>query len=487
MATEVRATVRGRPRGSSEIRERRRPPWHYAVAATGVLVLAGLGWGGYAVWFSMTHLRATYARVSGYVVNVSAKSDTRVQRLLVKTGDQVRAGQEVVALDNADLAAEVSKAQAQLAAQQSARARAEADLEMTIRQGAANEQQAAAELAAAQARLAQAKAELQLQGEQQPEEVRTASARLKSARANLKRVESGARPQEIEQARAEVTAAQAKLDNAASYLARMQKLHGQGAVSAQQLEEAVTNKQVVEASLRSAQEKLSLLRAGNRQEDIERARQDVAAAEATLSTAKAQSLQSQMKSQQVATRVAEARQADASLFAAQSTRRMVALKEQDVLAQRSAVAQAEAALKQARVRLQETSLRSPVSGIVIRSAGSAVHEGEVVAKGLPIVTIVSTENPASPDGNPFWISAAVSELYATRVHEGQPVMVRVEALGSRKFRGTVEQVGGATELQSSDSANQWTLQQVPIRVKFDRAGAAIKPGLSCQVWIDLRK
>ncbi len=199
---------------------------------------------------------------------------------------------------------------------------------MTIRQTSATERQAAAELAAAAARLAQAQAESQLQAEQQPDDVRSADARLKSLRANLRRLETGARPQEIEQARSDISAQQARLNNAKSVLSRMTRLNAEGAVSAQSLEEASTNRQIAEASLMSSQERLDLLLAGTRQEDLERARQDVAAAEAALSVAKTQALQGQMKAQAVATRLAEQRQADASLFAAHSSRSLIALKAQ---------------------------------------------------------------------------------------------------------------------------------------------------------------
>ena len=67
------------------------------------------------------------------------------------------------------------------------------------------------------------------------------------------------------------------------------------------------------------------------------------------------------------------------------------------------------------------------------------------------------------------------------------MIVRIEAFPHRDFRGTVEQVGGATEpQQGGDAASPWMLQQVPIRVKFDRESQPVKPGLSCQVWVDVR-
>jgi len=479
MTAEVRPTTRSRPRSPSETRVRQRQWWHYLAAAVAILALVGMAWGGYAIWFSVTHLRATYARVSGLVVSVGPRGDARVARLLVRTGDRVKQGDELVALDNADVEAQVNQAKASLTEHQSALARAEADLEMTIRQSSASEQQAVAELAAAQARLAQAEAELQMGASQVPEEVRRATAQLNVARANLARVEAGPRPQEIEQVRADVAASQAQLNKATTTLARMERLFQQGAQSAEALDAAKTDREVAEAALSASKQKLNLLESGSRKEDVESARQAVLEAQAALAVAKARGFEGQMKAQAVATRVAEKQQANAALSSAHSSKQGVMLKEQDVLSQRAAVAQAQAALKESQVRLAESSLRSPVNGVVVRGPGQAVHEGEVVAKGTSIITIVSTDND-------LWISGSVSELYADRVREGQPVVIRLEAFPHREFTGKITQVGGATEFSTGENS-QWILQQVPIKASFSPGSARVLPGMSCQMWVDVQK
>jgi multidrug resistance efflux pump len=480
MTAEARPTPRVRPRSPSEAKARQRQWWHYAIVTAALFALGGLGWGGHSLWFSVTHVRATYARVSGYVVNVSAKGDTRVRKVLVQTGDTVRRGQEVALLDNADLQAAADQAKATLTARRSELARAKADLDMTISQAAAAEAQAQAELNAAQARLAQAEAEARMQQQQQPDEVRRASAQLSQAKADLARLKAGPRPQEIAQARADLVAAQAQFNKATTTLSRMEKLEGSGAISAEQLDAARTDKQVADTAVTSARERLSLMEAGSRSEDVERAQAAVLAAEAALEVAKANALQGQMKEQQVAARTAEKEQATAAVFAAQASGRSTTLRQQDVLAAQAAVTEAEAALQGAQVRLSEAALRSPVSGVVVRGPGESVHDGEVVAKGAPIVTVVSTEGA-------LWISGAVSELYADRVHEGQPISIRIEAFPRKWFQGKVTQVGGATQFTAGSAESPWMIQQVPIKASFDPAGAHVKPGLSCRLWIDVRK
>ena len=424
-ATPRSARPRARPGSAGE--KKRRPWWHYILVIFGLLVLGGAAWGGYAVWFALTHVRASYARVTGLVVNVAAKADTRVQRVLVRTGDQVTEGQVVVLLDKADLEAAVEQAKANLAARESALARAERELELTIREAAASIEQAEAELAAAKARLAQSETQLQMQAQQQPDEVRHAEADLASATSEL--------------------------EDAEATLQRMSKLFDQGAISEQGLDAARTDYHVAQAA--------------------------VAAAEAALAVAKARDYQSKIRQHEVATRAAEELRAKAGLKSAQTQERRVALREQEVLAGRAAVAEAKAALDAADVRLSDAVLRSPVNGAVITGPGHSVKDGEVVETGAPIVTVVAT-------GQPLWISAAVSELYVDRVREGQPVLIRMDAFGRRWFHGSVEKVGRATEFPSAQ-ASPWMMQHVPVKVNFDPEGKEVKHGMTCRVWVDMQR
>ena len=428
MTTTARPVQRTRPTRPGERRRRGIQWWHYVIVVMVLLTAAGLAWGGYALWFAMTHVRATHARITGLVVNVAAKDDTRVQKVLVRTGDEVREGQAVVLLDKADLEARVQQARANLAAQESALAQAQRDLELAIRQAAASIQEADAQVQAARARLAQAKAEMEMRSREQPDEVRSAAAAVESARTEL--------------------------EDAQANLRRMQRLFEQGAVSQTQLDAARTRSEV--------------------------ARSAVEAAEAALALAKARDYQSHIHEQTVATRAAEQRSAEAGLEVARTQQSAVALKEEEVVAKQAAVEQARAAVKEAETRLSDAVLRSPINGVVVRGPGYSVKDGEVVVKGAPIVTIVCTDVP-------LWINATVSELEIGRVREGQPVLIRVDAYRRRVLHGKVDKIGKATEFQADSSSSPWMLQQVPIKITFDPEGLNLAHGMTCRVWIDVRK
>ncbi len=431
MAVSTRP-VRGTRLGTQVAKERGRPWWHYVVTMSVLLLLSGVVWGSYAAWFALTHVRANSARVTGLVVNLAARDDTRVERILVRTGDSVAKDQIVATLDKADLEAEVERTQATLAAKKSDLARAERELELTIRESAATLDEATAQLAAARARLKQAEAEVSLQTQQQPEQVRKAQADLDSAKT--------------------------KLSDTEATLKRMEKLQTEGAVSQQGLDQAKTQHQTAQAGVR--------------------------AAEAALAVAKAETYQSQIYKETVATRAAEELSARAGIRSAETSSRRVAMTEEQVLAQRAAVSEAQAAVEAASARRGYAAIRSPVNGVVIKGPGRTVKDGEVVTKGEPIVTVLATDIP-------LWISASVSELYAGRVREGQPVLIRIESLDRSWFRriwlhGTVEKIGAATEFQAGESS-PWMIQQVPVKIAFDSKGLRLRHGSTCRVWIDIRK
>ena len=91
----------------------------------------------------------------------------------------------------------------------------------------------------------------------------------------LARLRQGSRPQEVARARAAVASARASLADAATQLARKQQLRTVNRISVQEVDTARTRVETLQANLKAAEEEVSLVVEGPRQEDI-------AAAEASL-------------------------------------------------------------------------------------------------------------------------------------------------------------------------------------------------------------
>jgi HlyD family secretion protein len=117
------------------------------------------------------------------------------------------------------------------------------------------------------------------------DQVNLAKAQLAQSTANLTKAINGSRPQEIDQARAQVEQAQANVENADLTFQRESELRKTNAISKQEFDNATAARDANRAQLRSARANLALLEAGSRQEDIDAARAQVQHDQANLETA----------------------------------------------------------------------------------------------------------------------------------------------------------------------------------------------------------
>lgn len=126
------------------------------------------------------------------------------------------------------------------------------------------------------------------------DQVNLAKAQLTQATANLTKLINGSRPQEIDQARAQVAQAQANVENADLTFQRENDLRRTNAISRQEFDNATATRDANRAQLRSAQANLALLEAGSRQEDIDAARALVQHDKSNLETAELSSFDCQL-------------------------------------------------------------------------------------------------------------------------------------------------------------------------------------------------
>ena len=110
-----------------------------------------------------------------------------------------------------------------------------------------------------------------------------AESRIQAQQQVVNRLKAGSRPQEIDQARAEVEAARVKANNAQKVLSRLEKTSGSGATSARDLDDAGTLLQVALAQLMVKEKGLNLLLEGPRKEDVAAAKHQLAALKNNLS------------------------------------------------------------------------------------------------------------------------------------------------------------------------------------------------------------
>lgn len=109
-----------------------------------------------------------------------------------------------------------------------------------------------------------------------------AKAAVKFFQAQLEQIQAGARQEEVTQARALVSQAEAAYEQSRQQLVRLRQLFEQQAVSRQQLEEAETNFKIAQEELIRARAQLNLLQEGAQQEALEAAAAQLEQAKAEL-------------------------------------------------------------------------------------------------------------------------------------------------------------------------------------------------------------
>jgi len=114
----------------------------------GVLILAGLGFGGRMYWRSQNFVETENAYVAGHVHPISARIAGVVTKVLVDDNQFVKEGQVIAELDPADQGVKLEQIQAQIAS-----------VEQQVLQADAQTAQARASASAAQAQVAQAQAQ----------------------------------------------------------------------------------------------------------------------------------------------------------------------------------------------------------------------------------------------------------------------------------------------------------------------------------------
>lgn len=252
----------------------------------------------------------------------------------------------------------------------------------------------------------------------EPEARRAAAeAQLAAARAILRELEVGARPEEVRQGQAARAAAARQLDEATLTLERTRHLYEGGAVSREALDRAETAYELARAQHEQASDRLDLLVLGPRQERVE--------------------------------------------------------------AQRAAVRQAEAAIRQVDAVLAGGQVLAPFPGVVtIRHR----EPGEVVAPGTPVLTLQNRDDR--------WVRIYLPEDQVGRVALGQKASISADAYPDRTYEGRVVHIAGEAEYTPRNVQTRAERVKLVYAVKVAIVGDPghdLKPGVPADVRLEPRE
>ncbi|MSV35800.1 MAG: HlyD family efflux transporter periplasmic adaptor subunit [Bryobacterales bacterium] len=339
----------------------------------------------------------TAIQVSGNLeltlVDISFKTAGRMIELTVREGDAVQKGQVIARLDAAQLDQQKARDLAAIASAQSAYEQLQTAIEY---------QQATidSDIAARQADQAQ-------------------------VQAHLDELLAGSRAQEIQQADAAVNEARAQVELTRADWDRAQTLYRNQDISTSQFDQARTKFTAANAVLTQAEQRFAMVKEGPRKEEIASVRAQLAGAQAAIRTAEANRIELRRKQQELGARRAEVDRARAQHGI--------------TLAQ-----------------LADTTITSPIDGVVLTKAA---EPGEVIAAGTTIVSIGDIDHP--------WLRAYVNETDLGRVKLGTQVKLMTDSYPGKTYTGTVSFIASEAEFTPKQIQTKEERVKMVYRIKVN--------------------
>jgi len=380
----------------------------------------------YMIW-SAHHETTDDAYLEGHLHPIGARITDTVQQVLIDDNQHVIEGQNLVLLDPNDYKVRLDQAQAALD-----EAGRHADTaEVAIR---ATSQSAIAQTTQAHGSIGEAEAS-----------IRAAKAAVTAAEAGVPR------------ANAQLQEATATLRREDADLHRYRDLYGREQVSRQTLDHQQASYQVAVAAQAAAQEQVRQAEA-----QLVAAQQGVVHSEAQLTNS------------------------EGGLQSAQATMLETRVREGQFATARAAVAQAAAALEDAKLQLSYTMIKAPVSGRIGRKS---VEAGQRVQVGQPLMAIVE-DRP--------WVVANFKETQLEKMRIGQRVEVEIDTFPKHKFYGHVDSLapGSGNEfalLPPDNATGNFTkiVQRIPVKIVLDQDSVRgyenlLSPGMSSVVTVATR-
>jgi multidrug resistance efflux pump len=335
-------------------------------------------------------------------IHIGSKVGGRIEAVLVKEGQEVKQGDAIIRFERYDLDAKHADAVAALS-------QAEANLDKNLQWS-------------------------------RPEEIAAARAKAEAARMNYELARNGPRNQEIDAARAELAAAEADYTVTKITVERVARLVSDGVQSRQEYDNAKSAFDRSAAQRDAARQKLDLLLAGTRQEEIDRAER--------------------LFKEAAANRALVERGA----------------RKEDIEAARAQVERARATLQQIETQLAELEVKAPADAIV---EVLQLRPGDLIGPGSPVATLVEVDR--------LWVRVYVPEpqLGYARAAMGKDISVTVDTFGNEVFHGRIEEIASRGEFtpRNVQTRDERDHQVFGLRVRLDNSAQKLSAGMAADVSI----
>jgi HlyD family secretion protein len=331
-------------------------------------------------------------------IHVGSKIGGRIAEVFVREGQEVKQGQPIIRFEKFDLDAK------------------RADAVAAIEQAEANLQKMLAL--------------------SRPEEIAEARAQAEAARMNLELARNGPRKQEIDAARAELDGANADYEVARLSLERMEKLSASGVASRQDYDNAKAAFERAAARREAARQRLDLLLAGTRREEVARAEREY---------------------QQAAAR-----------------RDLVerGARKEDIQAAQAQLNRAHASLQQIDTQLSELEVKSPSDAFV---EVFRIRPGDLINPNSPVATLVEVDR--------LWVRVYVPEPEIGHVQLEKEVSVSVDTFPGESFAGRIKHIASRGEFtpRNVQTREERAHEVFAVRVRLDNSAHKLRAGMAADV------
>ena len=380
------------------------------------IVIVIVAAGGYFAWSRLNVVDENTLHLSGNIefrkIDMAFKTAGKLLELTVEEGANVKHGQLLASLDREQMT------------------------RMRLRDSSS--------IDVAQSNLLQLRTAIQYQKATLEAETNLRQAELRQAKAKLQELLDGARPQEIEQSRAQLGDLKVARDQARREYDRAQKLISQEDISQSQFDQFKARFDSTSAQVQNAEQRLALILEGPRKTDLESARAAVARAEAALKITQAQSLDIQRKEEDLSVRRAEVERSKASVSVIDS-------------------------------QLDDTILVSPVDGVVLVKSADP---GEVLAAGTPLLTLGEIDKP--------WLRGYVPQSKLGRIQLGMPVTIRSDSYPNKTYTGKISFIASEAEFTPKQIQTKEERVKLVYRIKVDVENAHRELKLNMPVDAEIR-
>lgn len=363
-----------------------------------IALLAGVGYGIYRVFFYQPEPPGLFlsGRIEGRQTDVSAKIGGKIEQVAVREGEMVQPGELLVKLNDSELRAQLQGAAARVSQAQERLERARQQIPVL------------------QAQLHQANLTTQQVAQESQGRVVEAENALAAVRAQLAEAQENLRLAEVRQRRTNF-------------------LYAQGAVSAQERDEANAAVGVAQARVKAAQQQIQ--------------------------SAQGRFTQAQSALDNPSIRAAAAQQIEKQIDQAQT----------DVSVAQQQVRDAQAAQAQIQANLDYLTIKSPLTGHVMTRS---VDPGEVVAAGAPLVTIVNL--------NHLYLRGFIPAGDIGKVKLGQSGQVYLDSFPNQPLEATVSRIDPKASFTPENTyfKKDRVTQVFGVELTLDNSQNLAKPGMT---------